>query len=136
MSTAQPPRTLWRFGLVGVANTVAGLAFIYSARAIGFGEVAANALGYAVGLVLSFSLNGQWTFAYRGRLIPRAMRFGLVVLLAWLANLAALLELLRGGVAATLAQAGAVLPYAVVSYLGCRWWVFADEGVTLKDGQG
>jgi len=130
MSTAMPRRTLWRFGLVGVANTFVGLACIYLARALGLGEVSANATGYALGLALSFVLNRSWTFAHRGPWLPHALRFALVVLLAWLANLAALLGLLRAGVAAAASQAGAVLPYTLVSYLGCRWWVFAKRGGT------
>jgi hypothetical protein len=43
---------------------------------------------------------------------------------------AALLGLLRAGVAAAASHAGAVLPYTLVSYLGCRWWVFAKRGGT------
>lgn len=124
--------SFWRFAVVGVANTVVGLAFIYIARALGLGEVSANATGYAIGLVLSFGLNRHWTFAHRGPLLPRAFKFSVVMLLAWLANLAVLLELLRWGVIAVLAQAVAVLPYTLVSYLGCRWWVFANRSRSME----
>lgn len=133
MTVKNPRRSLWRFAMVGVVNTVVGLAFIYIARAFGLGEVSANATGYAIGLMLSFGLNRHWTFAHRGPLLPRALRFAVVMLLAWLANLAVLLELLRWGVIAVLAQAGAVLPYTLVSYLGCRWWVFANQSSGRKD---
>ena len=135
MTAAKPARTLWRFASVGVVNTFAGLAFIYIARGLGLGEVGANATGYVVGLVLSFGLNRHWTFDHRGPALTRALRFALVMLLAWLANLAVLLGLLRGGVTAALAQAGAVLPYAAISYLGCRWWVFSNRIDSLKDGR-
>ncbi|SFN18422.1 Putative flippase GtrA (transmembrane translocase of bactoprenol-linked glucose) [Formivibrio citricus] len=127
MTTAHPRRTFWRFVVVGMANTFAGLAFIYGARALGLGEVAANATGYAIGLMLSFGLNRQWTFRQRGPLLPHVLRFASVMLLAWLINVAVLLGLMRWGVSAVLAQAGAVLPYTVVGYLGCRWWVFANR---------
>jgi putative flippase GtrA len=66
MITMKPRRTLWRFAVVGAVNTFVGLAFIYSARAMGLGEVSANATGYAIGLVLSFGLNRFWTFRHRG----------------------------------------------------------------------
>lgn len=125
MTGAHPRRTLWRFACVGAANTLSGLALIYIARALGLGEVSANATGYAVGLALSFGFNRRWTFAHRGPLFVRALRFAMVMMLAWLANLGALLSLLSAGVTAALAQAGAVLPYTLVGYLGCRWWVFA-----------
>lgn len=132
--TDQPRRTFWRFITVGMANTAAGLAFIYGARALGLGEVAANATGYAMGLMLSFGLNRQWTFRQRGPLLPHALRFAAVMLLAWLVNVAVLLELMRWGVTAVLAQAGAVLPYTLISYLGCRHWAFAS-GLNNTEGE-
>lgn len=119
--------SLWRFGVVGVGNTAVGLAFIYAARAAGLGEVAANAAGYAVGLMFSFALNRRWTFGGRGPLLRHAVKFALVVLVAWLLNIVTLLGAMRLGMAAALAQAVAVLPYTLVSYCGCRWWVFADH---------
>lgn len=119
--------TVWRFGAVGVGNTAVGLAFIYGARASGLGEVAANAMGYAAGLMFSFALNRRWTFGGRGPLLRHAVKFVLVVLFAWLLNIVTLLGAMYLGMAAVLAQAMAVLPYALVSYCGCRWWVFADR---------
>jgi len=133
MTTIKPRRTLWRFAMVGMLNTIAGLALIYGARALGLGEVAANATGYAVGLALSFTLNRHWTFRHRGPLLAHVSRFSVVTLFAWLANLVVLLELMHWGVTAVLAQAGAVLPYTLVSYLGCRWWVFATPLHSMKD---
>jgi putative flippase GtrA len=119
--------SVWRFAVVGMLNTVAGLAAIFAARALGLGEVPANATGYAVGLTLSFILNRRWTFRHRGPVLALAFRFAVVTLAAWLLNLAVLLGLLRLGVSAVLAQGGAVLSYTVVSYLGFRWWAFANN---------
>ncbi|NMG43063.1 hypothetical protein GPA22_04880 [Aromatoleum toluvorans] len=119
--------TVWRFGAVGVGNTAVGLASIYGARASGLGEVAANAAGYAIGLMFSFALNRHWTFAGRGPLLRHAVKFLLVVLSAWLLNIVTLLGAIEVGLAAAWAQAVAVLPYVLVSYCGCRWWVFADR---------
>jgi putative flippase GtrA len=119
--------SVWRFAVVGMLNTVAGLAVIFSARALGLDEVPANATGYAVGLMLSFTLNRRWTFRHRGPLLALASRFAVVTLVAWLVNLAVLLGLLHLGVAAVLAQTGAVLSYTVFSYLGYRWWAFANN---------
>lgn len=133
MTATTPRHPSWRFAAVGVVNTVVGLAFIYSARALGLGEVSANATGYAIGVVLSFGLNRRWTFGDRGPLMPNALKFSALLLVAWLANLAALLGLMRFGMAAALAQAVAVLTYALVSYLGCRWWVFASRLSSMED---
>jgi putative flippase GtrA len=135
MNAAQPRRTLWRFASVGVVNTLAGLALIYAARALGLGEIAANAIGYAAGLMLSFVLNRRWTFVHRSAWPSLALRFAIVVAVAWAANVLVLLALLDGGMNAALAQAVAVLPYAALSYLGCRWWVFAPAGSGLSEGR-
>lgn len=120
-----------RFMLAGVANTAVGLAFIYATRALGAGEVASNATGYAFGVAISFVLNRQWTFGDQGRLLAGAARFLVVVLLAWLANVVALLQCMRWGMAPAVAQAAAVVPYALVSYIGCRWWAFASRVETM-----
>ncbi|MES2017122.1 MAG: GtrA family protein [Pseudomonadota bacterium] len=128
-----PDRTLWRFVMVGLLNTAAGLGMIYGARLLGMGEVAANATGYALGLMLSFTLNRRWTFRHRGPLLALASRFAVVTLVAWLVNLAVLLALLRVAVAPVVAQASAVLCYTLVSYLGFRCWAFADTHSTIKD---
>lgn len=127
MTAMQAENALWRFVVVGLGNTVLGLSFIYGARALGLGDVAANAVGYATGLALSFGLNRSWTFKHRGPWLPHLAKFTGVMMLAWLANLAALLQLINGGVPAILAQACAVLPYTFVCYIGCRWWVFTNR---------
>lgn len=133
MTATRAHSTVWRFAVVGVLNTTAGLGAIYGARALGLDEVPANAAGYALGLALSFTLNRRWTFRQRGPLPALALRFAVVTLFAWLLNLAVLLVLLRWDVAGALAQAGAVATYTVASYLGLRCWAFADRRHTLED---
>lgn len=120
-----------RFLIAGVANTMVGLAFIYATRALGGGEVASNATGYAFGVAISFVLNRQWTFGDQGCLLAGAARFLVVMLVAWGANIAALLQCMRWGMAPAVAQAAAVVPYALVSYIGCRWWAFASRIETM-----
>lgn len=115
-----------RFALVGVANTAAGLAAIYFCKAaLGLGDVAANAAGYAFGLALSFALNASWTFRYRGAMAPAVLRFIMSFIVAYGANLAAVLLLIdRLGVNAYVAQAIGVLPYTVAFYLLSKRFVF------------
>ena len=58
---------LVRYLVVGFLNTLLGLMVIYFAMyVLRFGVVAANVIGYAVGVVVSFLLNQRWTFAHRG----------------------------------------------------------------------
>lgn len=58
---------LVRYGAVGLLNTVVSLAVIALCLALGWGDYAANALGYAVGLTLSFFANRRFTFRLSGR---------------------------------------------------------------------
>jgi putative flippase GtrA len=119
----------WRFGVIGVLNTVVGLAVILLAReAAGWSDVAANALGYGVGLSLSFVLNRRWTFRHKGRWLPAALRFVVVVFGAWLLNISCVVALLDIGVPAAMAHVISVIPYGLATYYGGQLWAFADSG--------
>ncbi|MCC9596333.1 MULTISPECIES: GtrA family protein [unclassified Rubrivivax] len=115
-----------RFLIVGVLNTAVGLGTIYLLKwAGGFGDVAANACGYAVGLCVSFVLNRRWTFADRGRRAPAVMRFLLVFAIAYGFNLLTLLHLRDAWhIDAYLAHALATVPYTVTFFLGSKFFVF------------
>lgn len=125
MSGARRFGMVGRFASVGVANTMAGLAIIAVLRAAGLGELGANAAGYALALLLAFTVHRRWTFRQPVPVWSHAPRYALVVALAWLANAFTLVLLLRAGVPGLLAQAAGVLPYVALSYVGCRYWVFA-----------
>jgi putative flippase GtrA len=57
-----------KFAVVGVANTVVGLAAIYLCKwLLGFNDALANITGYTVGLIISFLLNRGWTFGHSAR---------------------------------------------------------------------
>lgn len=115
-----------RYGVVGALNTAVGLAVIFLFMALDFGDVAANAIGYLVGLSLSYVLNSQWTFGYRGAHAAAAPRFLLVIAAAYAANLAALL-LARdwGGVDSHLAQLFGVATYVAIGFVGSRLYAFS-----------
>lgn len=113
---------------MGVVNTIVGLGSIFIAKGIGgLGDVPANALGYSIGLVVSFTLNRNWTFRHTGH-VTRA----LFVFLAWqgvayAVNLACVLGLIRYGVDSYVAQALGMPPYMIVSYIGSRFFAFASK---------
>lgn len=119
-------RELARFLIVGVANTLIGLTIIYAAKWLAqWGDVAANALGYGVGLVVSFALNSRWTFAYKGAHWPALARFALVALVAYGANLLTVMLAIHAlGLNSYLAQALGMPSYTLTSYLLSRYFVF------------
>jgi putative flippase GtrA len=121
--------TLLRFAIVGVANTLLGLSIIYSLKWLfAAGDASANLIGYAIGFVASFFLNRQYTFRFRGSTAMTFVKFGSVVVAAYLINLAIVLTAARGfQLNGYLAQALGVLPYAGVTYLGCKYFVFTAQ---------
>ena len=122
-----------RFLATGVLNTAVGLSIIGICwHVLGLSEVASNAIGYGVGLCVSFWLNRHWTFRSRRSMRSAVPRFFGVFVVAYLANLATLLVLLRVvDVRMEFATVLATVPYTIVFYLGSRWFVFpardADE---------
>lgn len=130
-----------RFGLVGVLNTVVGLGVIFAAKAfLGLGDLAANLLGYALGLMCSFVLNRYWTFRHEGRAFSAFWRFGIAFAVAYVLNLVTVFGL-RDALAVNsyLAQAGGVIPYTISFYLMSAYFVFparrapaSESDVTTK----
>lgn len=55
-------KQLFRFLLTGGFNTLIGFSVILGLLAIGVSDLPANASGYAVGLIISFFINRNWTF--------------------------------------------------------------------------
>ncbi len=122
-------RELLRYLTVGAVNTLIGLAAIYLAiflfRA---NDVVANLIGYSFGLACSYALNRRWTFASDGAVAPQLLKFLLVMLVAYLANLGAVLGLTRYlAVNRYLAQAVGALPYTIIGYLGSRLLAFPQR---------
>ena len=118
-----------RFLSVGALNTLAGLVVIFAAKALlGAGDVLANVTGYAVGMVLSFTLNSRWTFEYRGAQLPAFLRFVAVMLLAYLANLFTVLAAIHlASLNSYLAQALGVPAFTLTSYVLSKFLVFRSR---------
>ena len=126
--------TALRFMLVGIVNTLVGLGSIFAAKGIfGIGDVAANAIGYGIGLLVSFSLNRSWTFRHNGPVVRAIVAFLIVQAAAYSLNLACVLGMIEYGIDSYLAQALGMPPYMVVSYLGSRYFAFAP-GKKLRLG--
>jgi putative flippase GtrA len=114
-----------KFLLVGVVNTIVGLSIIFAAKAFAhFNDVWANVAGYGVGLAVSFALNKQWTFRFSGGALAALVRFLVVFLVAYFANLGTVLGLIRLGVDSYWAQVLGIFPYTLLFYLGSRLYAF------------
>jgi putative flippase GtrA len=112
---------------VGVANTLLGLLVIYAAKWWArLPDLPANLLGYLAGFAVSYALNARWTFAFRGRHGVAAPRFVLVILVAYLANIATVYAVLALAINSYIAQAAGIVPYAVIGYFGTALFVFRD----------
>lgn len=116
----------FRFLAVGVVNTLTGLSIIYGAKYfLEMGDVSANALGYAVGICVSFVLNSRWTFAYEGPLIPASAKFFLVTAVAYGMNLLVVIFAIRLlNLNTYLAQALGTPAYTLTAYLASKHLVF------------
>jgi polyisoprenyl-phosphate glycosyltransferase len=120
-----------RYLLVGLVNTLVGLGVIYAAMYFFHQDLLhANALGYAVGIVVSFTLNKRWTFKSRDRVWSSFAIFLLVTAVAYAANVYAVLLFNRQWqVDAYWAQALGVIPYTLIGYLGSRFFAFRQQQV-------
>lgn len=118
-----------RFLIVGLANTGLGLAAIYLSKLVlHFGDVAANAIGYALGLLVAYALNSTWTFAYSGHGLIAASRFLLAFMISYGANLFVVWTLIeQASVNGYVAQAAGIPPYTICFYVLCKWFVFRDK---------
>ena len=121
-----------RFGIVGLFNTALGLGVIFAGKALGgLGDLAANAIGYAVGIAASFALNRNWTFRHKGEIKRAFWRFVAVFGIAYVLNLATVFGLRDfAGLNAYVAQAIGIVPYTLFSY-----WASAHYAFSPKDKQ-
>lgn len=118
-----------RFSAVGVINTALGLTVIFALMRFGGVQyIVANAIGYAVGTVVSFILNRSWTFYHKGPVLSSAVRWVLVIAIAYGANVCAIiLSHEYFGIDRYISQALGVVAYTGLSYIGGRFYAFAPK---------
>ncbi len=124
----------FRFGMVGILNTVLTLFIIWFLYAIlHMGYYGANAIGYLAGFINSFYWNKNWTFKSGGRPIPElalfilvfGISYGIQVFVLWF-----FMDLLNVGI--VVSQAISMCAYTAVNFLGNRYLTF-QEGLTDAD---
>jgi putative flippase GtrA len=110
-----------KYLLVGGVNTVLAAAIIFGVQAAGATPVLANVIGYGVGVAVSFALNSKFTFRTAATR-HAAMRFLVVVLVSYLANLGVVLLVLRLTHAPYLSQLSGIPVYVIVGFIGNKYW--------------
>jgi len=125
------PWQFLRFLSVGILNTGVGLLVIFCAKAFGgAGDVLSNALGYSVGLTVSFLANRSWTFRSASSPIVAAQRFILAFFVAYASNLATVMFLIDAlQVNSYLSQTAGILPYTLVFFCLNKYFVFRAGSV-------
>ena len=122
-----------RFGAVGVINTGIGLTAIYGLMYFfEVGPALANAVGYTIGLGVSFALNRVWTFNNNQPVAHVLPKYLLTAAICYLLNLGVVVASTSSylSVNAYLAQLAGIAVYTACLFSGCRWYVFTTPSST------
>jgi putative flippase GtrA len=118
-----------KYLMVGAINTIAGFAVIvFCLEILGLQPVPANAIGFVVGLVISFLLNRSFSFRSSVPITTGLLSFAVVAGAGYLVNLAALLageKILHLGTYPS--QILGVSTYVLVVFFASRKLVFRDS---------
>lgn len=122
--------SLVRFLLIGMGNTVLGLAVIFLLHLF-LSEIQANFVAYLLVVPITFSTHRTWSFRDHGSRWQAFLRYLPVVLLGYGANLLLLKACLAWQLAPELAQVVATAAYVGTTYVLSRLFVFLRP-----DGRG
>ena len=117
---------LAKFGAVGASGYAINLA-VYTAllRGAGFHYVAAATCSFLVAVTNNYTWNRVWTFhALRGHVGWQGLRFLIVAVLAYGANLALLTGFIALGLDEVLSQAIAIVLVTPINFVGNKLWSF------------
>lgn len=126
-------RKLWKFLLVGVANTLVGSAVMFGCyNLLGLGYWLSSAANYICGSILSYFLNKYFTFQNREK--GTAGRFVVNILLCYLLAYGIarplahrLLAAFAPAVRDNAAMLAGLILFTGLNYLGQRWFVFPER---------
>ncbi len=115
-----------RFGVVGLLNTAIGLLAIYSVLFFFSSSPAiANAIGYAIGLTISFTLNRIWTFSNNQSIREVLPSYLMAVAASYLLNLSVvMLSIYQLNVDPYLSQFFGIGIYTITMFMICKLFVF------------
>ena len=107
-------------------NTLFGFTVIFVLMLLGTGATLSNAIGYALGSIVSYVLNKKYTFQTKEKSNVEAVKFFTVLGIAYVLNFFTLqwLLLLTNPY---LAQVGAAIVYTLSSFILAKFYVFKDS---------
>lgn len=118
-----------KFLLVGVLNTLTGLAAIYAVMYFtSLDPLTANAIGYTVGLAISFTLNSIWTFKNNNPARHSLPKYILCAIIAYLLNAATVtlaLNILK--INPYIAQLYGIVIYSIFMFIACKLFIFKNN---------
>ena len=112
-----------KYNLVGIVNTVIGFSIIFSLMFLGVSAVLSNSIGYAIGSIVSYSLNKKYTFNSNENSKIQALKFFAVLGVSYLINFI-VLKWLLGFMNPYLAQLISAVVYTLSSFLLAKFLVF------------
>ncbi len=121
-----------RYGVAGIFNTLVGFSIILTLDlGLHLDPHLANAIGYAVGICVSFVLSKAFVFKARRTARSAPLRYGVAVAVAFALNQGVLtlakLVLPAGKLWSVAAQGSAAVTYTAVLFLLSHFWVFAHS---------
>lgn len=122
-------KQLAKFSLVGLSGYVINLA-VYTAllRGAGWHYAAAATVSFLVAVTNNYTWNRVWTFhAQRGHVGWQGLRFLVVALIAYAANLLLLSGFIALGIDKVVSQAIAVVLVTPLNFIGNKLWSFRDR---------
>ena len=126
LSSPRNWKQLAKFSLVGLSGYVINLV-VYTAllRGAGWHYTAAATVSFLAAVTNNYTWNRLWTFHdQRGHVGWQGLRFLVVALVAYIANLALLTGFVALGLDKVLAQAIAVVLVVPLNFLGNKLWSF------------
>ena len=126
--------SMWKFLLVGVANTLLSAVIMFLLEGLGYWP--STAIAYVAGSVLSFFLNRHFTFQSKAPFWPSVLRFAVNVAVCYviaysLAQPLAEWILGRIGLPAIwverLAKLGGMVLFTCLNYFGQRFFAFRKK---------
>lgn len=121
------PRQLLRYGIVGVGVNLLLYAGYLAATSSGLGHKISMTIFYALGVLLSFVFNRNWSFGHRGHVSSAFLRYLATYAAGYVLNFVALWWLVDGlGLPHAWVQGVMIFVVAGFIFLTQKFWVFPN----------